>query len=230
MVYPSLEEIKLDNPVAFSLEETHQSLRCKHKGMPFYLPKYCPFGASNPLSAEGINSYAKGVAQFYVVGDKPRYDDTVVLEKDLVCAQMLLSQTIDVSITETIIPLSTSQHKRDLYQLVQRIQPGYFQRNTVAMGNYYGIYRGDSLVAACGERMKMNAFTELSAIVTHPQYRRLGLASQLIKRATDTVFDENKRPYLHVLTSNKEAIGVYKTLGFKTRRTIHFWKFAQASL
>jgi hypothetical protein len=33
------------------------------------------------------------------------------------------------------------------------------------LGNYYGIYKDDQLVAVTGERMQMNDFIEVSAVI-----------------------------------------------------------------
>jgi predicted GNAT family acetyltransferase len=78
-------------------------------------------------------------------------------------------------------------------------------------------------VAVAGERMKMNDFTEVSAVVTHPSYAGKGFAKQLIAHAANKIFDENKIPYLHVAETNFGAIRLYDNLGFKTRRKISFW-------
>ena len=74
--------------------------------------------------------------------------------------------------------------------------------------------------------MKMNEFTEISAIVTHPEHRGNAYAKQLIKHTTDQVFQENKMPYLHVVESNIHAIQLYEKLGFTTRRKISFWNLS----
>lgn len=79
-------------------------------------------------------------------------------------------------------------------------------------------------MACCGERMKMEDFTEISAVDTQPDSRGKGYAKQLIKHITDSVFQQNKIPYLHVLESNHNAIALYKKLGFKTRRKLLFFK------
>ena len=84
-------------------------------------------------------------------------------------------------------------------------------------------------MALAGERMKMNGYTELSAVVTHPDHTGKGFASQLIKHATDKIFDNNQIPYLHVSERNTRAIKVYEKLGFTTRSKISFWRLARTT-
>lgn len=38
------ENSKLDNPVWFSLDETHKELAIVYDSVKFYNPDYCPFG------------------------------------------------------------------------------------------------------------------------------------------------------------------------------------------
>ena len=71
--------------------------------------------------------------------------------------------------------------------------------------------------------MKMNRYTEVSAVVTHPKHTGKGYVKQLIKRTTNQIFDENKIPYLPMAESNIGAIKLYEKLGFVTRRKISFW-------
>lgn len=62
--------------------------------------------------------------------------------------------------------------------------------------------------------MKMDAYTELSAIITHPDFTGKGYAKQLIKLASDKIFNEQKIPYLHVVNTNIRAIKLYEKIGF----------------
>ena len=71
--------------------------------------------------------------------------------------------------------------------------------------------------------LKMDDFTEVSAVVTHPNYTNKGFAKQLIAYTVNAIFDENKIPYLHVAETNFGAIRLYEKLGFRTRRKISFW-------
>ena len=91
------------------------------------------------------------------------------------------------------------------------------------MGNYFGVIKEGKLVSVTGERMKMNDFTEVSAVVTHPFYTGKGFAKQLVAHTANKIFDENKTPYLHVAETNFDAIRLYEKLGFKTRRRMSFW-------
>ena len=97
---------------------------------------------------------------------------------------------------ENIIELHTEAQRDQLFKLVNLVQPGYFKEKTADLGNYYGIYKNDQLVAATGERMKMDGYTELSAIVTHPDHTGKGYAKQLIAYASKQIFNESKIPYL----------------------------------
>lgn len=222
-----MEIDKLDNPVWFSLEETHKNFAVNYQGVKFYHPDYCPFGGfiNTDKTAIGIDEYAKLTNNFYVVGNKPIFTNKIQINKELVCNQMLLDCLINIEITEQIIELQTINHKADLFNLVNFVQPGYFKNNTVDLGNYYGIYKQDKLVAVTGERMKMNNYTELSAVVTHPEHTGKGYAKQLLCYASNKIFNENKTPFLHVAETNIGAIKLYEKLGFNTRRKISFWNF-----
>ena len=103
------------------------------------------------------------------------------------------------------------------------MQPGYFKNKTSQLGDYYGIFQNGDLVAVAGERMKMNDFVEVSAIVTHPEHTGKGYAKQLITYVVNKISDQYKTPYLHVSENNTGAIGLYRKLGFKVRRKISFW-------
>lgn len=218
---------KLDNPTWYSLSETHKDFAVDYQGIKFYHPDYCPFGGFiNPDKTNtGIDTYASLTNNFYIVGDKPMVNDTVWLENELVCNQMVLEKQINIEINESIIDLRTEKHKTDLFALVNLVQPGYFKDKTPDLGNYYGVYKDYELIAVTGERMKMDGYTEVSAVVTHPDHTGKGYAKMLIAHATGKIFNDNKIPYLHVAETNIGAIKLYEKLGFYTRRKISFWNF-----
>ena len=135
---------------------------------------------------------------------------------------MICSSPIKIEYTENIIGLNES-HQKQLFDLVNLVQPGYFKEGTSLMGNYYGVFKNDQLVAVTGERMKMYGFTEISAVVTHPDFTGKGFAKQLVAYTVNKIFEENIIPYLHVAESNISAVTLYERSGFTTRRKISFW-------
>jgi predicted GNAT family acetyltransferase len=139
---------------------------------------------------------------------------------------MILEKRIEINIGEKIIGLDDTLAEA-LSSLVNEVQPGYFKKKTNLMGNYFGVIKEEKLVAVTGERMKMNDFTEISAVVTHPSYTGKGFAKQLVAHTANNIFDENKTPYLHVAETNFDAIRLYEKLGFKTRRRMSFWDLAR---
>lgn len=222
-----MEINKLDNPAWYSLSETHNDFAVEYDNIKFYNPDHCPFGGAlhNNGTESGIVVYAFLTEQFFVIGDRPGISDKLKIESELICNQMVLDKRIAIDIVENIIELDTKDQRDDLLKLVNLVQPGYFKNKTADLGSYYGIYKNDQLIAVTGERMKMDDYTELSAIVTHPEHTGKGYAKQLIVHASNKIFDESKIPYLHVADTNFNAIRLYEKLAFVTRKKISFWKF-----
>ncbi len=222
------DDNKLDNPVWYSLSETHQKYSVNYDGIKFYHPDFCPFGGFETTEniSKQIAEYSKLVDNFFVVGDKPELPNLLELKKELVCLQMIINDKIVTEIKEDITVLG-SEHIDALFQLVTLVLPGYFKKKTALLGNYCGIFKKRQLIAVTGERMKMNDFVEVSAIVTHPDQTGQGYAKQLIAHTVNNIFNQSKTPYLHVTDTNIGAIKLYEKLGFTTRRKMSFWNITK---
>lgn len=216
---------KLDNPVWHSLNEQHKAYVVDYEGYKFYHPDYCPFGGFINLSdsSKSIDAYAALIDKFYVVGERPLFSSKVTLHNNLICNQMVLSEPNNKEVSATIIELVSKKHKTDLSRLVNLVQPGYFKEKTSELGNYFGIYKEGTLIAVTGQRMQMDNFIEVSAVVTHPDHIRKGYAKQLVIHVANQIFLNNRIPYLHVAETNVGAVRLYEKLGFTTRRKISFW-------
>ena len=221
---------KLNNPVWYCLSESHQKFSMDYGGIKFYHPDYCAFGGVENAEdiASHLEKYLTMVDDFFIVGEKPALSNKLQFKRELVCLQMVIEKKIDLQIKEDIT-LLTCEHTTALFDLINLVQPGYFKIKTVSLGSYFGIFKNNQLIAVTGERMKMNDFTELSAIVTHPNHTGQGYAKQLIAHAVNNIFDQNKTPYLHVAETNTGAITLYKKLGFTTRKKISFWNITNES-
>jgi GNAT superfamily N-acetyltransferase len=222
---------KLDNPVWHSISETHKDFGIDFGTIKFYHPDYCPFGGfmATDNMENSISEYAKLANNFFIIGQKPIVPDNLKLNNELICLQMIIYNKIEGKIEEQIIKLQ-EEHIEDLLGLVKIVYPEYFKKKTASLGNYYGIYKNNQLVAVTGERMQMDDYTEVSAVITHPDHTGNGYAKQLVTHAVNAIFDKNKTPFLHVAESNVGAIKLYEKLGFQTRENISVWNIVQKQL
>jgi GNAT superfamily N-acetyltransferase len=215
---------KLDNPVWYSVSETHKSFGIDFGTTKFYQPDYCPFGGFVTADAieNSITEYAKLANNFFIIGQKPIVPDNLKLNNELICLQMIIHDKIELHFDDQIVKLE-EEHLDDLLGLVKIVYPEYFKKKTAELGNYYGIYKNNQLVAITGERMQMNEYIEVSAVITHPEHTGKGYAKQLVAHTVNTIFEQNKTPFLHVAESNIGAVKLYENLGFHTRTKIGIW-------
>jgi len=219
---------KLDNPAWHALTETHKQFGIEYPNIKFYDPDYCAFGGLDTTAdiGSGISQYAALTNEFFVIGHKPELPKGHIIKKELVCLQMVSETQINIDVIEEITLLGAKDDKA-IFDLVMLVQPGYFKRKTVLLGNYYGIYKNGQLVSLAGERMKMKGFTEVSAIVTHPEHSGQGYAKQLVGYLVNSILLQKNIPFLHVADTNVLAIRLYEKLGFKTRRKMSFWNIIE---
>ncbi|WP_276165400.1 GNAT family N-acetyltransferase [Zobellia alginiliquefaciens] len=222
-----LEE-QLKNPVWYSLKETHKKFAVELNGVQFYNPEVCTFGSffDESKTAKASDEYLKTSDHFFFVSadQTPVIDETkVIFEKKIDGCQMVLNTLPDVSITENIVLLDKS-FMDEIYDLVWLVMPGYYKKRTFEMGKYFGIFNNGKLVSITGQRMQTNYFIEVSAVVTHPEYTRQGLAKQLIAHTTKEILRENKTPILHTNKGNP-AIALYEKLGYELTRDMNWWLY-----
>lgn len=72
-----------------------------------------------------------------------------------------------------------------------------------------------------GERMKLDGFTEISGVCTHPDFRGRGLAKALCAAVATCIRERGETPFLHAFSSNVSAIRLYERLGFRLRCTVN---------
>jgi len=221
-------EKQLKNPVWYSLNETHDKFIVEFDGVQFYDQEVCTFGSflDESKTIKASNQYLKTTDHFFFVSEKhtPLIDDEkVFLEKKIDGCQMVLKELTDVHITENIVLLG-DEYIDEIYNLIWLVMPGYYRRRSFEMGNFYGIFKDGKLVSITGQRMQTNLFIEVSAVVTHPEYTRKGLAKQLISHTTKEILKENKTPILHTNKGNL-AIPLYEKLGFELTRDMNWWLY-----
>lgn len=110
----------------------------------------------------------------------------------------------------------------EILDLVARTRPGPFGERTAELGTYLGIRRAGALVAMAGERMRLDGYTEISAVCTDPAHRGTGLAARLIRAVAAGIRARGDVPFLHAAQENTGAIRLYEHLGFTVRTPMVF--------
>ncbi len=134
------------------------------------------------------------------------------------CAQMI-DTYLEPFEDPDAVELSTADLP-EMLDLVARTRPGPFRTRTIEMGHYLGLRHDGVLVAMAGERMHPPGWTEISAVCTDPAFRGRGLGSRLIRAVAVPAAERGEGSFLHAVTTNAAAIGLYESLGFRVRREI----------
>ena len=218
---------KLDNPAWWALTGVQQPFATGASHVKRYQRGILPFGAydhTTPESIAELDHWLQPGEVFFLIGALPALPAHWTLLKELRCAQMILQSAITPLEDSVSVAALTAAHSVELFDLIQLVQPGYYELGTHQLGHYYGIFQENKLVAVAGERMRMEELTEISAICTHPDHTGRKYAQHLITHLCNANLSAGNIPFLHVLQTNQRAIGLYEYLGFTTRRTISFWK------
>lgn len=217
---------KLDNPAWYSLEETHHQHAIGNEEVKSYKKNIVSFVALRP-GLKSISNYLNQLIgsgeSFFIINELPALPANYTIESKLACVQMICSVLINNPINAAIEKLGDAD-EREMTTLINLVQAGYYLPGTRLMGDYFGIRDNGQLVSITGERMRMDSFTEISAVVTHPEFTGRKYAQQLITHTTNKNLTVGITPFLHVAETNETAIKIYEYLGFIKRRIIFFWK------
>jgi GNAT superfamily N-acetyltransferase len=94
-------------------------------------------------------------------------------------------------------------------------KPGPFGPRTVELGEYFGVFDGERLVAMAGERMCAGRWREISGVCTEPGFQGRGLARRLMLTLIRRELQRGETPFLHVMRANEGAHGLYRRMGFR---------------
>jgi predicted GNAT family acetyltransferase len=118
-----------------------------------------------------------------------------------------------------IVPLGEAEAV-EMLALATLTRPGPFFARTHELGRFLGVKQAGRLVAMAGERLRLDGFTEVSGVCTHPDWRGRGYAAALMTRVADAIRARGETPVLHVYAQNRSAIGLYECLGFRFSREL----------
>ncbi len=218
---------KLDNPAWYALAETHQPFAIGSVSLKRYQKNIVSFFAYDQAEENALSELdvLTGAGEtFFIIGSLPALPLNYQIETRLLCVQMICFKLINLPPPNSDIELLEPNDEQEMLELINLVQPGYFLPATRLMGDYYGIRQNGALVAVTGERMRIHGLTEISAVVTHPDFTGRQFAQKLVAHVSKKNIDSGIIPFLHVAESNERAIGIYQRLGFTRRRIIDFWK------
>lgn len=228
-----MDAVVLDNPFWSSLRTRHRELALTAANVARYPPEYAPFlGVANADADAAIASLVAPGETVLLLGVAPKLSGDWQLESQGDLAQMVCTAPIPLVDGPEIIELDES-HRADVLALTALVYPHYFRPRTMEMGRYFGMYVPDEsgavrLAAMIGERLGTDAFTEMSAICTHPDFTGRGYARRLTAFLTDDTLARGRTPFLHVSYGNPHAKAIYERLGYRLRRDIPFWSLRRA--
>jgi GNAT superfamily N-acetyltransferase len=225
------EDPRLDNPVYAALLGAHsrfaqrcgRALRYPADIAPFLA---LPAGASKADWRDAIELMGPGTVAATMHDETP-LPEALRLTLSFELVQMIGEHPVGRRDPEALT--LSSADVPEMLELVRQTEPGPFLQRTIELGRYIGIRRDGALVALAGERFRFDGWTEISAVCTAPAYRGHGLASRLISTLVADIQDRSERVFLHVLTSNANAIRLYEDLGFRTRRRRTIAVFTRAT-
>lgn len=226
-----MDDGELDNPFWSSLHGRHRHLAQVAGGVARFPAEYAPFlGVANATvdAADALASLVARDESVYLLGVAPRAPDDWHLEAFADLAQMICTSPIDVIDGPDVIEL-TDAHRADVLALTALVYPHYFRERTMELGRYFGIYQDGRLAAMIGERLGTDAYQEMSAICTHPDFNGRGYAGRLTALLTNDVLARGQTPFLHVSHANSRARQLYERIGYSHRRDIGFWSLRRAT-
>src|SRR4029077_2771702 len=213
----------LDNPIWFALITEHRLLARSHGLARRYPPDVSPLVALlHPTNdafpdLQRLVRPGEHVALFTASPldvpadwqvDRSRWIDQMICE-----ASLAPPSVVPLQLGITDVP--------EMLELTAATEPGPFLPQTIQMGSYFGIRASDGrLVAMAGERLRSNAFAEISAVCTLPEFRGHGYAQALTTFLAAQILAEGKTPFLHVKSENGAKV-VYQKIGFRLRATIY---------
>lgn len=138
------------------------------------------------------------------------------VEAETIMFRMVLDSPVSVTDeAPEAVPLGP-EHAEQALELAALTRPGPFGPRTIELGEYFGCFDGNRLVAMAGERMHAGSLREISGVCTHPDFQGQGLARRLVAKLMVRQMQRNETPFLHVMRDNVSACRLYERMGFRT--------------
>jgi GNAT superfamily N-acetyltransferase len=221
------------NPVLTALRTSHSRFAISSGEAVRYPPAVTPFAAIASPTTEALRDLRTLLAPeenvwVAALGDADATAAGLIVGTTLDVLQMVLPVGVEIPPPSPAILRLNCTQAFEMVALTDIAFPSFFRPRTCEMGEYFGIYSEDQLVAMGGERFVFPGYSEMSGICTHPAHRGRGHAARMlwhlgyIHRQTGVV------SWLHVTATNLPAVHLYRKLGFETVRSVKLQKLTVA--
>ncbi len=225
---PGSGEALLDNPILNALLTDHGSHAIGEGQARRYPAPIGPLAGTPDQSQASYDALAKLAGPGGLIGlfflDPPSLPQGWSLFRGGILIQMVCSKPhldaagiLGQGVTMRRLGAADVPAMMDLARLTE---PGPFRERTFELGNFYGVFEGDRLLAMAGQRMRVPGFVELSAVCTHPDARGRGYAGEVMREVMRDIVAEGRTPFLHAFDDNP-AVRLYLKLGFTQRSSFH---------
>lgn len=215
----------LDNPAWSSLTGAHRHLASGNEHVLRYPADVSPFVGvrdwEHPDVWDAILDVFGHDAVVSVSHADPLLPKGWRPEFEIPGVQLVQTERLEAMPDEEAVELGAAD-SAEMLALIAVTKPGPFEARTHELGRYVGIRREGQLIAMAGERLHPAGWTEISAVAVHPERRRQGLASRLVRDVAFHIQARGDRALMHASAANTTAIAGYEKLGFTLRRRLTF--------
>ncbi len=213
-------EVLLNNPVWSALAHQQSGIALGTelaRRFPSDMGPFAAVASAEPAAYAQLAALIQSGEGVALVGMEPPTDANWLLLRQITLLQMVYTGApIAAADVSGITPLSSADVPA-MRELVDLTHPGPFEQRTIELGSYFGIWQEGRLAAMAGERMHLPGYREISAVCTHPDFGRRGLARRLVLHLMSRIQTVGEVPILHVFNENAGALALYESIGFHAR-------------
>lgn len=214
----------LDRPIWTALNTRHASLAEGNALAKRYPADISPFAATGDDDEKNLLALAAlaspGEKMLLFMADEIAVPPGFATEKTADGVQMVADRHFEKISDDRIVPLNENDAE-DMLALAMLTKPGPFSLKALSFGRFWGVKLDGRLIAMAGERMKQPGYTELSGLCTHADFQGWGWGKLLLHYVAGEICAASEQPYLHAYATNKKAIALYESIGFRLRRKMN---------
>lgn len=216
-----MDERTLDNVFWLCLSGPHAHFSAGTGTARRYLPGLSPiaaFATPRTPDLDALIPHCTPDERFYVDGWSGPCPRTWQIHADTTMFKMIWDRPMPEHDPAPDAVALAPEHARRALELATLTKPGPFGLRTIELGEYFGLFDGERLMAMAGERTCADGLREISGVCTHPDHRGRGLSKRLMAKLIRRQMLRGERPFLHVASANAGARTLYRDMGFRECR------------